>query len=315
MDLGDAGREALPTRDDHGRPRAGHAPLDVSGFRPRSRQPALLGAIRDDGRPCARDLDLAAEPEQAGPADATVRFLQPGRGSRRSSDPLVGSALALSRVRLQASVAHRRTLRRAEAPGRIDDPGLADRLRRTGTVLRPLRMGSRRLRDRREPEGPDSTRREPVRGPSQSWVPEPTTDDQPLRRHVRVGLPGARAPSLPSAGRDHLARLYGSLRESPFGVPLLRLLHPFRLRGRREDEPAEHAPTCCAELGELRRATRLQGHEDRDRRRRARDGCHLRGRQGNGALPTGRRGRRLRIHAREQPAPPPLAVEGSTRTG
>ena len=64
--------------DDDGLARAGRNALDVPGLRPRPRQPALLGPLRDDGRSRPRDVDVAAEPERAGVADAPVRLVQPG---------------------------------------------------------------------------------------------------------------------------------------------------------------------------------------------------------------------------------------------
>ena len=105
---------------------------------------------------------------------------------------------------------------------------------------------------------------------------------------------------------------YGNLRS---GLPLLRLLHPLRLRGRREGEPAEHPPSGRARDRPLRRPARLQGAPDRDRGRRPRDRRHLRRRQGPGALPARRRRRRLGLHAREQPAAPALTLAASTRSG
>ena len=219
-------------------------------------------------------VDLAREtwtwrptPDKPGAADAPVRLVQPGRGPRRRGDPLVGAALALPPVRLPPPLAHRRALRRVEAARRAPrsrtgrsatTSSSPTTTPSSGTSAPPGIAGNIR--------GEDPSRRQPVRGAAQPRLPEPAARDEPLRGHVRQRLQGARPAPVPAAGRDHLTRLHRPVRQPPLRLPLLRLLHPLRLRGRREGEPAEHAPPGRARDRPLRRPARLQGAPDRDRR-------------------------------------------------
>ena len=192
-------------------------------------------------------VDLAREtwtwrptPELAGAADAPVRLVQPGRGPRRRGDPLVGAAVAVHGVRLPPPLAHRRPLRRANGFRRARRSRTG---RSTTTSSSPTTTRSSRTSAPRGSPGTSAGRSSPdgnpFEAPRSRGLPASAADDEPLRRHVRRRVHRARAAPVPAAGRDPLARLDRPIRQPPLGLPLLRLLHPFRLRGRREGEPAE----------------------------------------------------------------------------
>ena len=153
--------------------------------------------------------------------------------------------------------------------------------------------------------GRSSPRGNPFEGPRSRPYPHPplTTTASPTCSPRRAPSSGStRSPSR----RDPLARLDRPIRQRPAGMPVLRLLHPFRLRGRREVEPADDPSPRGPRHGTLRGAARLQGPADRDRGQRPRNRCHVCRPRRRGALPAGRTRRCLRVHAREQPPAAPL---------
>ena len=265
----------------------------------------------------ARDLDVAAEPALARAADAPVRHRSTRAGPRRRRDPLVGAALALPRVptsataRTSSSATARRRSRRAARSRTGASPTTSSSrttTRSSGTSAPPGKPGNIR--------GEIRSRRQPVRGAAQPRLPEPAArGDTASARSSRSACEELGLHPFTAAGRDHLARLDRPVRQPPLRLPLLRLLHPLRLRGRREGEPAEHAPPGRARHGPLRgplarKVLRIETGDGRPRDRR-----HLRRRARRGALPARRRRRRLGLHAREQPAAPALTQQGSIPAG
>ena len=83
--------------------------------------------------------------------------------------------------------------------------------------------------------------RQPVRGARAPRLPEPPLTVTPLGEKFAAACREPRAPPVHPAGRDHVARLDRPVRQPPRRMPLLRVLHPVRLRGRREGKPAQHA--------------------------------------------------------------------------
>ena len=79
------------------------------------------------------------------------------------------------------------------------------------------------------------------------------------RRELRHGLRKPRPAPVHAAGRDHLQRLDRPVRQPPRRLPLLRLLHTLRLRGRREGEPTQHPSSGCPEQRQLRSAHPREG--------------------------------------------------------
>ena len=107
----------------------------------------------------------------------------------------------------------------------------------------------------------------PFEAPRSRGYPNP-----PLKVPPLAACSGRRRTSRPASvhtgGRNHLERLDRPVRQSPRRLSLLRLLHPLRLRGRREGEPAEHPLPRCARDEPIRDPRKREGAPDRGRRRR-----------------------------------------------
>ena len=167
----------------------GGARWTYPALRTRPRQPSLLGALRDDGRPPARDVDVAARPALAGAADAPVRVVQPGQGARRRGRPLVGrSSGASSRptsatARTSSSATARRrsrTAARCRTGGSPTTSSSRTTTRSSRTSAPPGRPGT--SAGRSSPAATRSRRRAPAA------YPNPPLEVTPLRREFRRGV-------------------------------------------------------------------------------------------------------------------------------
>ena len=258
-------------------------------------------------------MDLASRRQGTGAADAPVRLVQPRPGPRRLDGALVGPAVALPADRLSLPLARASSATAREAAARLDDPGLAGRPTTSSsrtTTRSSCDLGASGIAGNLN--GHDPAGRQPVRRAAQPPLPEPASRAEHLRPHVRRRRQRSRPASLPAAGGDHLARIHGPVREPAQRLPLLRLLHALRLRGRRQGEPADDL---SARRARRRDSTASSTHSKVLRievdDRRPRDGRDVRRPARGGALPARRDRRRLRIHAREQPAAAALTQQGA----
>ena len=152
-------------------------------------------------------------------------------------------------------------------------------------------------RARSSPAATRSRRRGAAAYPNPPLEVTPLGDEVRQPRAESLGL----HPFTQPAGH-HLARVDRPVRQPPRRLPLLRLLHAVRLRGRREGEPAQHAlPGRARDRTATRCATNAKVLRIEVDERRARHRGHLRRPAGRRALPAGGRRRRVGVHAREQP--------------
>ena len=304
-----------PQGHDDGGPRAGDAPLDVPGLRPRPRQPPLLGALRDDGRPRARDVDVAAEPERAGAADAAVRHRStPARASaaprstgRRSSG---GTSSTTSATAPTSSSATAR--RRSPRARTIQDWGISyDELEpyydafewdigasgNAGNIHGKIRPGGNPFEAPRSRGYPN---------PPLAVTPHGDMFAQRLQRTSastrspnRPGSPRARSPTRTATTAPAASTAASAPGSAARSTPRQARSTP--------TSPSRSPP----DNYEVRLGCKVLRIETGDRR--PRDRRHLRRRARQRALPARRSRHRLRLHAREQPAALALTQQGSTR--
>ena len=290
----------------------GPARWALPDLRARPRQPPLLGALRDDGRPRAGDLDLAAELPRPGAPDAPVRLVQPGRGARRRDRALVGAALALPADRLPLPLARDRALRRAEDPRGLHGAGLGRHLRRARAVLRRVRVRHRRLRPGGESERQDPPRRQPLRGAAQPALPAPAArrDDRTARCSRRRATDLGLHPFTQPAGilSEAFTDPYGNERG---GCLYCGFCTRFGCEVDAKTSPQTTWLPVAFDTGRytVRGECKVTRIEVDDKGRAT--GVTLPRLARRRALPAGRGRARVRVHAREQPDAAALAEQGA----
>ena len=107
--------------------------------------------------------------------------------------------------------------------------------------------------------------RQSVRIAAQPRLSQPSARGDAAWRELRVRMRTAWAPSVHPAVGDHVTGLDRPVWESPRRLPVLRLLHEVRMRGRREGKSPQHAPSGRPRLEELRGSRAREGAANRNR--------------------------------------------------
>ena len=264
----------------------------------------------------ARDVDVAAEPDarRRCRCGSTARST-PARASaaRRSTGRRSSGASSTTDFRYRSHVVERYGAQKIPAGCTVQDWGV------TYDELEPyydafewdIGASGQAGQHPRQEDPPGGN---PFEAPRSRGYPNPPLDVTTARRERSpTACDGARPAPVHAAGGDHLARVHRPVRQPPRRLPLLRLLHALRLRGRREGEPAQHPPpgrardAAATRCARRRKVLRIETGD----RTGSRPASPTSTRTGQEHFQPAERGRRLRVHAREQPAAPALTQQGA----
>ena len=182
-------------------------------LRARPRQPPLLGALRDDGRPQARDVDLAAR-TRARPRCRCASTERSTRGWAWAAPPCTGrrSSGAISNTTSSTARTSSSATGRTKIPAgsTVQDWGIT--YQELEPLLRRVRVGHRRLRaGRATSTGSIIPGGNPFEAPRSRGYPNPPLVGDAARRQVRNGAARA-SGSIRSRSRPESPRGPGPTR-------------------------------------------------------------------------------------------------------